>query len=379
MDLSFDPISKLITLIELLEIRKIISEYDKIDHSKEKVALASVVRVEASAYRRIGARMLVRSNGIWTGGISGGCLEGDALKQSLNSIYKNESSIVVYDTLEDDNNQIGVGLGCNGRIEVLLTPIDPKDPENEIEVLRAILNAETPSIIAKVISGDSELLYKSKLINHLDESIPFLNVDDSSMKDAIQTVLQKKSPRIFDLKSGQKEIKVLLEFIRPETRIIIVGDNYDVNAMANVAHTLGWEIWIVGRLKKLNKGLVRKVKRILSFEDHQKVKPHDYTAVILMSHDYKWDLKILQHFIKNPPPYLGVLGPQKRFQKMDKELSDISLASLEFIHSPTGLEIGAESPEEISHSIASEILAVFRNKKGQSLKLKQGPIHERLQ
>ncbi len=361
----------------MLEIRKIISEYDKIDLSKEKVALASVVSVEASSYRRIGARMLVRSNGIWTGGISGGCLEGDALKQSQNAIFKNESSLVVYDTMDDDNNQIGIGLGCNGRIEVLLTPIDPEDPQNEIEVLRSILHAETPSIIAKVISRDSELLAKSKLINHNDNALQFLNLKPSSLKEAIETVLAKKAPRIFDLKSDGQDVKVLLEFIRPETRLVIVGDNYDVNAMTNVAHTLGWEIWVVGRMKKLTKELVSKVNRVISFENHFQVQPHEYTAVVLMSHDYKWDLTILQHFLKNPPPYLGMLGPKKRFQKMDKELSDVNLSALEYIHSPTGLELGAESPEEISHSIASEILAVFRQKKGQSLKLKEGPIHTR--
>lgn len=361
----------------MLEIRNIISEYDKIDHNTEKVALASVVSVEASAYRRIGARMLVRSNGIWKGGISGGCLEGDALRQSVNAIYNNESALVVYDTMDDDNNQIGVGLGCNGRIEVLLTPIDPNDPDNEIELLRSILHAEQPSIIAKVISGDKNVLATSKLIDHNDPKLHFLDIDTDSIREAIDVVVQKKSPRIYELKSGEKSHKILLEFIRPETRLIIVGDNYDVNAMANVAHTLGWEIWVVGRMKKLTKELVGKVKRVISFEQHDKVIPHDYTAVVLMSHDYKWDLTILQHFLKESPPYLGMLGPKKRFQKMDKELTDVDLESLSYLHSPTGLEIGAESPEEISHSIASEILAVFRQKKGLSLKHKEGPIHTR--
>lgn len=361
----------------MIEIRKIISEYDKIDHTKEKVALASVVSVEASAYRRIGARMLVRSNGMWTGGISGGCLEGDALKQSLNAIYKNKSSIIVYDTMEDDNNQIGVGLGCNGRIEVLLTPINPEDPRNEIELLRSILNAEKPSIIAKVISGDSDLLAKSKLVDKEHASLQFLGIEPATLSESIDTVLQKKSPRVFNLKSGDKEVKILLEFIRPETRLVIVGDNYDVNAMANVALTLGWEIWVVGRIKKLSKELVKKVNRIIPFEEHEKVKPHDYTAVILMSHDYKWDMAILQHFIKSRPFYLGMLGPKKRFQKMDKELGGMNLAALGFIYSPTGLEIGSESPEEISLSIASEILSVVREKKARPLRLKEGPIHER--
>ena len=179
------------------------------------------------------------------------------------------------------------------------------------------------------------------------------------------------------MKSGKEELKVLLEFIRPETRLVIVGDNYDVNAMANLALTLGWEIWVVGRLKKLSKELVKKVSRVISFENHSKIKTHEYTAVVLMSHDYNWDLNILQHFISCEPPYIGVLGPKKRFQKMDKELDSMSLEEINYIHSPTGLEIGAETPEEISLSIASEIIAVFRSKKGHFLKLKNGSIHTR--
>ena len=321
--------------------------------------------------------MLVRSNGLWTGGISGGCLEGDALRQSLNAIHKNNSSIVVYDTMDDDKNQIGVGLGCNGRIEVLLTPIDPDDPNNEIELLRSILHSEAPSIIAKVISEDDERLATSELLDHRDPALNFLNLDQQSLQDSIETVLSKKAPRIFDLKAGEKEVTVLFEFIRPETRLVIVGDNYDVNAMTNVGSSLGWEIWVIGRLKKLNKDLVTKVNRVIPFEDHYKVLPHDYTAVILMSHDYKWDLRILQHFLEHKPTYLGMLGPKKRTIKMDNELTDHNLKSLAFLHSPTGLEIGAESPEEISLSIASEILAVFRQKDGRPLKLKEGPIHER--
>ena len=362
----------------MIEIRKIISEYDSIDHSQEQVALASVVSVEASAYRRIGARMLVKSSGMWVGGISGGCLEGDALRRSLSAIHQNKSTVIVYDTMDDDSSQIGVGLGCNGRIEVLLTPIDPTDPNNEIELLRSILNAQKPSIIAKVIAKDSTLLAQSQLLDYTKPGFSFLNIDHSHLEDAIQTTVQKKSPRVYDLKTTEgSTLKVLLEFIRPETRLIIVGDNYDVNAMANVAITQGWEIWIVGRLKKLNKELVKKVQKVIPFEDHEKVQTHEYTAVVLMSHDYKWDLTILQHFIKTDPSYIGILGPKSRFQKMNMELDSIDLEKIDYIHSPTGLEIGAETPEEISLSIASEIVAVFRQKKGHFLKLKEGSIHPR--
>jgi len=128
-------------------------------------------------------------------------------------------------------------------------------------------------------------------------------------------------------------------------------------------------------MKKLNKDLVAKVKKVIAFEEYDQIETHDYTAVVLMSHDYKWDLTILQHFVKTKPSYLGLLGPKKRFLKMDKELEHLKLWQYEFIHSPTGLEIGSESPEEISLSIVAEIIAVFREKKGSFLKLKGGSIH----
>ncbi len=105
------------------EIKSILSLYNKLKSSNEKAAIAQVVRVEESSYRREGARMLVFESGVFEGGISGGCLEGDALKRSQMAILKEKPSIVTYDTSKDDENQIGVGLGCNGIIDVLISPI----------------------------------------------------------------------------------------------------------------------------------------------------------------------------------------------------------------------------------------------------------------
>ncbi|MGB1242746.1 MAG: XdhC family protein, partial [Chitinophagales bacterium] len=132
------------------EIEKIIEAYQHIDWTQEKVALGTVVKVEGSAYRRIGARMFVSNNGQWVGGISGGCLEGDALKRAKIAIMKNKSSIVVYDTSEDDPHQIGVGLGCNGRIEVLFTPINHTNKDNQIEFLKNIPQKRIATILLQI-------------------------------------------------------------------------------------------------------------------------------------------------------------------------------------------------------------------------------------
>ena len=364
----------------LKEIRSIIQAYEKIDFQTESVALASVVNVEESSYRRIGARMLVSSNGLWTGGISGGCLEGDALKRSQKAIFKNQASSVTYDTMEDDHNQIGVGLGCNGRIEVLFTPIHPSDPNNEIELLKKIVAAEQASILLKVIDAPDhpELLGEKLLVESVEKVPAFANIDAEVLSPLIQQTIRKGQPKIYNCTDrNHQDIKLLIEFIKPETRLIIVGDNYDVLAMVGMANELGWEVFVIGKEKKIPKQVYQKAKRVLDYEQADQLAIHDYTAVLLMTHDYNWDKKMLGVFVPKKPKYVGMLGPKKRLLKMQEELGDTNFEALDFFFSPTGLEIGAESPQEIALSIIAEIVASFRNKKGGSLKFKKGSIHAR--
>ncbi|NNF23112.1 MAG: XdhC family protein, partial [Saprospiraceae bacterium] len=146
------------------EIRKIIEDYD-FNKSFLKCSLVSVVHVEGSSYRRVGARMLVYENGVCLGGISGGCLEGDALRKAQKAIYSDSPTVVRYDTSQDDEHQIGVGLGCRGIIDVLITPIDKNDPDNQIEVLRKCLDKRYPQVILTVIEDKSQHKYLGTISN----------------------------------------------------------------------------------------------------------------------------------------------------------------------------------------------------------------------
>lgn len=358
------------------EIRAIIKQYDSIDHSKEKVALASVVQVEASSYRRIGARMLVQSSGIWTGGISGGCLEGDALRRSQKAIYENKVATVVYDTMEDDNHQIGVGLGCNGRIEVLLTPIDPSDPNNEIEILRKIKDDSEPNLIVKIVEHEDESLKgNAHLIKNDADLTEIAGISREDLFEKLAEVRARRKAKLYSF-GEDSEIKILAEFIRPETHLVIAGDNYDIYAMLGIAKQLGWRSTVLGKSKKLTKQVYQDAKQVLDYSEIDKVTINEYAAIILMTHDYNHDLALLKKLLDSNAAYLGILGPKKRFERMQSEM-DTDMSTLDFIHSPTGLEIGAESPEEIALSICSEIVAKMRNKTGGSLHLKKEPIHER--
>lgn len=360
------------------EIRRIIEAFDQLDHQTEKVALASVVNVEESSYRRIGARMLVSSSGIWVGGISGGCLEGDALKRSQKAIYNNKASLVVYDTLDADEHQIGIGLGCNGRIEVLFTPIDPKDSNNPIEQLRSVVHSSEPKIMLKVIetNDDKIPLGKSMLLQN-ESTLDFLGIDKTILHSCISETRKKRKPGILEtsLSSGT-QLKILAEYLRPEIRLVIVGDNYDINATIGLAKELGWEIFLVGKPKKMSKYAFNSAAKVFTYEQIDDIPVHEYTSIVLMTHDYNLDKKLLPDFMELEVPYLGMLGPQKRMLRLQDELG-LDLESRTNFFSPVGLDIGAETPEEIALSITGEIIATFRDRSGHSLKFRKGTIHER--
>ena len=365
------------------EIRNIIELYEAIDWQTEKAALATVVRVEESAYRRIGARMFVKSSGDWIGGVSGGCLEGDALKRAQKAIYNESQSIVVYDTMDDDAHQIGVGLGCNGRIEILFAPIDPSDPNNPVERLKRIQESRTPSIFYQVLqSSDETELGTLREKAECQEFAELIGIDKAELEEQTELVEHRKKPKVVSLKKpDDSQVEVLIEFIRPELKIIIVGDNYDVNAFVGIAHELGWQITVIGLQRKLNKTVYEYAHQVYTYKDAHKIEVDAYTALVLMSHDYHKDKIMLELFYEKKPPYIGMLGPKKRMLKLHHEFEeasvDIDLIHTPSVFSPTGLDIGAESPEEIALSVAAEIIAHFRERDGQPLRLRKSTIHER--
>jgi xanthine dehydrogenase accessory factor len=365
------------------EIENIIERYEQIDWEREKIALGTVVKVDGSAYRRIGARILVSNNGQWIGGISGGCLEGDALRKAQVAIMKDENSIIVYDTMEDDPHQIGVGLGCNGRIEVLFTPI--KKGNNQVEFLKQIKDKRTPTVLLQILNiegGNQTLRGRFFTQNNLKELAQTIEISETELTEKIHTVLHRRKSKVLTISNKNKATyEILFEIIRPKIKVICVGDNYDVAAFANVVSTLGWEIYIVGKLRKMTKAITQNATQIYPLEAIETIKTDEHTAIVLMSHDFKSDLEILKKVVNYDIPYIGILGPKKRFWKMQDAFNEskivLNLNEKTNLFSPIGLDIGAESPEEIALSIVAEIVAVFRNRKGGSLRFREGSIYLR--
>src|SRR3982750_3885298 len=134
------------------EINDIIQAFERAQQQGRQAALATVVHVDGSSYRRPGARMLVTDDGQLTGAISGGCLEGDALRKALHVMNQQKAMLVTYDTMDDDDAKLGIGLGCNGIIHVLIEPVDTAQPVNPLVLLKAIAADRSKAVLATLFS-----------------------------------------------------------------------------------------------------------------------------------------------------------------------------------------------------------------------------------
>ena len=364
------------------EIKAVVEAYHKIDFTKNKAALASVVRVEGSSYRRTGARMLIVDSGEWIGGISGGCLEGDALKKAKFAMVQNKATMVTYDTTDDDPYQIGVGLGCNGIIDVLLTPLDSQNTNNQVLTLQDCIESRHPNIIITVthLKGNIKNIQLGQAYKYdieIDFSLNFISENLLiDINDCLQS--EKSETKVYPCQDG--EVTIFIEVIIPATHLILFGENYDIYPMVKLAKEIGWKVSVICNPLKVHKLLFELADNVLEKDRSKEIEIDSYTVALLMAHDYETDFKNMRNLLKTNIKYIGMLGPKKRTDKMFLKLSEegnsISVEDLARIATPVGLDIGASNPEEIAISIIAEIKTFFTRRTGQRLKFREGAIYE---
>ena len=365
------------------EIYRIITLYDQLKASATPAALAVVVNVNQSSYRRIGARLLVAADGRYVGGISGGCLEGDALRRAKTAISANRPAVHVYDTLDGEDAVIGIGLGCEGRIDVLFIPLDYADEHNEVETLRGLTETRVPVLLVRRLDdgGDGRWdtrLYQKDQLNFLSNltgraPVEFTELSRQILRDGRSRATTIRGERGYPY-------SVLFEVLHPQIHLVLTGVNYDIPPTLTAARHLGWRTTVIGPQRKFSREITRLADRMLDYADAHLAVPDTATAVVLMSHDFDWDRRMVEHFLPLQPAYFGMLGPRKRAVKMDallREHGDLRLLEYPNLYSPVGLDVGAETPEEIAASLTTEIIAVFRGRNGGMLRERIGSIHVR--
>ncbi|KAA2240912.1 XdhC family protein [Chitinophaga agrisoli] len=371
------------------ELKDIVAAFDKAQQQGQQTALATVVLVEGSAYRRPGARMLITENGQLTGAISGGCLEGDALRKAQQVMYKQKAMLVTYDTTDEDDAKLGVGLGCNGIIHILIEPILTADPQHPLQLLKEWLHQRQTAVLTTLFSledkkgaqpGTALLLTETGITRNafLDNADWPDNALVEDAREALRTRLHRTREYTFTA-----TFTAFIEVLEPAPRLLIFGAGNDAIPLTAMATVLGWDTTVIdGRPAYATAQRFPKAGRVLVSKPDQALQQLDIderTAAVLMTHNYNYDLAMLRQLLPLQLAYIGSLGPKKKLERMLDELREageiILPEQLEKVYGPTGLDIGAEGSEEIALSVLSEIKAVLAGLKGTSLRDKNAPIH----
>lgn len=366
------------------EITDIINAFDKAQNIGKQAALATVVHVEGSSYRKEGARMLITEDGELTGAISGGCLEGDALRKALFVMHEKKAKLVVYDTSDEDDVEVGFQLGCNGIIQVLIEPIDISLPNHPIALLKEALTTRENAIIITLFSLDRSLAQKGTSFLLKPNGIILETLKERSLVDLLtadaKEALSNNKSAIKKYDHDGKELIAFINIIKPQITLVIVGAGNDAMPLVKIGELIGWRVMVVdGRPDYANKKrfssgcqvIVSRPEKILSAIDID-----DQTMFVLMTHNYNYDLAMLRELIIRKIKYIGILGSGGKVHRMMEELKNEGINvedELPKIYGPVGLDIGAETPEEIALSIVAEIQSLLSGKTVKHLRRFESP------
>jgi xanthine dehydrogenase accessory factor len=279
----------------------------------EGAVLATVVGVDGSTYRGAGARMVVRADGSTVGAVSGGCLEADIVLRAAEVLAAGREELAHYDTRADADAVLGLGMGCQGVIDVRLEPL----------------------------AGET-------------------------LRRAIEELAELRA--------------------RSAVRLLVCGGGTDAIPVVQLAAAVGWLVTVVDhrpsfataerfpeaeRVIRLDaSGTERALASVLPLEE--------FVAAVVMAHAAAHDRARLHELLGvEGLRYLGVLGPRRRtLELLEGTTAGASGVLPGNVYAPVGLDLGAETPEEIALSIVSEIAAVLAERTPRSLRERGGPIHE---
>ena len=343
-----------------------------------ELALATVVATSGSVYRRAGARMLIEAGGETFGSVSGGCLEADLVERARRLAPGMPPQVIEYDGVAEDGMPWGLGLGCNGRVAVVLRRLGSGD-RGWLELVCAARAVRHPAALATVFGGAG---IAPGVTLAVDAQGATAGIGDSAtvLETPLRAVLAAGRTRIEHADAGGRS--VLYEYLPPALQLWIVGAGPDAGPLAAAARGLGWTVRVVDHRAALMRP-ERFPGCTLDVGEPQQalaqLAADARTAIVVMTHNYERDRRALAALAGAAPAYLGVLGPRSRTERLRAELRARGCwpkLAAERLFAPVGLALGAETPEEIAVAIVAEIVAQVRGGPGGSLRDRDAPIHE---
>ena len=359
----------------MTQLEQILELWCQVQNTGRSAVLATVVKTHGSSYRLPGARLLITPDGQRAGSISGGCLEDDLVKKAW---WLTEEGPVVrrYDTTPDGEIGPSFGLGCNGIIHVLLERVNPHT-DSVLPLLGDVRTNRGPAAIAHVLQP-AERAGKRLIID--TQGVVRRWFDDDRLAEQLETRTRAAlACGVSETMLLEEGVEVFFEVLTPPIQLFVFGAGDDAVPVVELAKYFGWRVSVLdGRAHYARRERFLQADRVLvrAAGDSSAFAGMDsWTAAVLMTHSYSQDLELLQALAAKPLPYLGVLGPRKRTVQLlaDGGLDGSGVESV--IHSPMGLDLGADGPEQVALSVIAEIQAKFNGRRGGLLRERAGSIH----
>jgi xanthine dehydrogenase accessory factor len=344
----------------------------------QRVALATVVGVERSAPRDPGAMLAVNDRGEIAGSVSGGCVEGAVYEEARDAIATGRARLVTYGISDDD--AISVGLTCGGTIHVFIEPLDAAIFERLAAALR---DAEPVALVTRLDgerSGAKLLVFAGEVLATLGDP----RLDDAATGEArARLAVGENAIRSFG-EHGEPigdAVRVFICSYAPKPDMYIFGAIDFSRAMAHVGKTLGYRVTVVDA-----RPLFATRARVPDADDVIVAWPDEFlagarvderSALIVLTHDVKFDVPLLQLAVRTSAAYIGAMGSRNTHANRIAALRGAGVGDDDIarIFAPVGLDIGARTPEETAVSIAAEIIAVREGRAGGHLTKSGLPIH----
>ena len=335
------------------ETRMVLGRMDECARVGMDSVLATVVRVVGSAYRHEGAKLLVCADGTTAGNVSGGCLEQDVIEVARRVIRTGCPELRSYCSGHDEVEAWNLGLGCEGKVEVYVAPVRAPLP-----LARAILASHDPVPFVLCTALDGPTLTATATASEGDFGSPTLN---SAVLARARDLLGRDCAGL-EACAGRQ---VFFDALEPPPQLILCGAGEDAPALAHCAASVGFRVVIVDRRAgRLDPARFPAATRLVAADGEDLVGFADPTRsyAVVMTHSFADDAAYLAALLSTSIPYIGVLGPRRRTERMLDALSlaRVTAVDEQRLHAPVGLDLAGEGAEQVALSIVAEILA-FRS------------------
>lgn len=330
----------------------------------QALVLASMLRTEGSTYRKAGARVLIDADGQMSGTLSGGCLEADIRERVQRVIRRERAERVWFDTRTVEDPVWGLGMGCEGAMDVWLQPELPQHGYPVMSYLQRCLGQDRPGAIATIVGGGA---LPHELGAHAFQGI---DTPESTLTE-LADLLRGSPPTVAGLQPlriADRELEAFVAPVELPTQLLICGAGGDAIPVHALAANLGWHVTVFDhRPAYATAAHFPQAVRVICArpeELRQWLEAARFDAAVVMSHHLRSDVTYLRLLAAQAPRYIGLLGPAHRRRRLLAE-ADVAAHTIgAHIHGPAGLDIGAATPESIALAIVAQIHAVLSGKSG---------------